>query len=658
MHDQSTLARHIALPRLRARSTPQLLARLAALLLLVTACAALWLTLLPARSTSVDVGTDGSLDVAYLDGHYTREWFQTRTYRWLNGDAEIRFAGGRNGNTVFVGELYSAPAPPGGALPVTLRANAVQVQLAVPETERTYRILFPPAALNGGELRIKLTSPTITPPGDSRALSVAIDRMGIRQIGGGHNAALQLVIAEMLALAALLTLLALNGLRGVALVATAIAAIALLSGLNLTARVWMAMAAWPLVGTLTVLNLASILAHRQLDRATGVLPAAEHTFWRSLWLIVLAAIGLRLVGVFTPGFEFRDLDVQALQLNRVIDGQAFLTTRSHEFGKGTTYYPSGPYLFVLPLLLVVPDLAFALHSMAAIVDGIAPLFLALLARELLMSRRAALIAAALLALLPIQFTAIWWGFYTNIAGQTLLLLFCWLLLRYSRLPSRWFALALWLSAILLLFSHIGVLLLATVSLGLGAALLWLPPRLSRQRLGQLASIGGLAVGFFAVTYLSVIVAPMLAQASSITFSDNRLTPEKLAEQRAYIRDILPVAVERAMGTILLLMLLPGLLLIWLQAKRPLARSLIVGWLATPLLFVAIEYAYLVQVRYIYFIAPLCCLASAAFLSKLGPGRAAVIVRWAIIIFVSWLGLYLWYRATALGIKPSLVPLTH
>ncbi|NJM05484.1 hypothetical protein HC891_03650 [Candidatus Gracilibacteria bacterium] len=312
---------------------------------------------------------------------------------------------------------------------------------------------------------------------------------------------------------------------------------------------WLAMAAWPLAGTLASLNVASFAVNRRLRRATATLGSAEQRFWRALWLIVLTAVGLRLVGVFTPGFEFRDLDVQSLQLDRVIDGQAFLTTRSHEFGRGTTYYPSGPYLFVLPLLLVVPNLAFGLHSMAAVVDGIAPLFVALLARELLMGRRAALIAAGLLALLPIQFTAIWWGFYTNIAGQTLLLLFFWLLLRYSRLPSRPLALALWLSAILLLFSHIGVLLLAVVSLASAAALLWLAPRLSRDALWQLASIGGLALLFFAITYLSVIVAPMLTQASDITFSDNRLTPEKLAEQRAYIRGILPVAIERAMGTI-------------------------------------------------------------------------------------------------------------
>ncbi|NJM05485.1 hypothetical protein HC891_03655 [Candidatus Gracilibacteria bacterium] len=231
MHNHPTLLRNIAFPSLGRLAVPKTRAVVSGLFLFTIAVVLFWATLLPAQAMSVDVGTDGSRDVGYLDGHYTREWVDSRTYRWLSGDAQIRLPGGRSGNTIFIGEWHSAPGPPGGALPVMLRANEIEVALAVPEAERTYRILFPPAALSGGELRIALSSSTIVPPGDSRALSIAVDRIGIKQIAGEYNAAFQLILAETLLLGAMVSLFWLNGLRGPALLAIGIGGVALLSGL-------------------------------------------------------------------------------------------------------------------------------------------------------------------------------------------------------------------------------------------------------------------------------------------------------------------------------------------------------------------------------------------------------------------------------------------
>lgn len=83
-----------------------------------------------------------------------------------------------------------------------------------------------------------------------------------------------------------------------------------------------------------------------------------------------------------------------------------------------------------------------------------------------------------------------------------------------------------------------------------------------------------------------------------------------------------------------------------------------AWLITPLIFVVVEYFYLVQVRYIYFLAPLCCLALAAVLARLWArqaGRPVVVITLALI---AWLGLFLWYNGAIIGVKMSLVPLTH
>jgi hypothetical protein len=267
-------------------------------------------------------------------------------------------------------------------------------------------------------------------------------------------------------------------------------------------------------------------------------------------------------------------------------------------------------------------------------------------------------AAGLLAALPIMLTALWWGFFTNIGGQALLLLLLWLLLRHARAPSGRSTALLFVALSMVLVSHVGVLILTATAGALTLALAWMRPRPSAAawRGLLLAGLGALAV--FALAYLSFVAAPMLGSAQGVLTNEGRLAPERLAEERAYIARILPVALWRGVGMLPFLALIPGVPLMLGAARRPLGRPLILAWLLTPLVFVAVEFAYLVQVRYIYFVAPLCCLAYAAVLSPLWErrlGRPVVIAALALIV---WLGVALWFNGAIVGIKMSLVPLTH
>ena len=122
--------------------------------------------------------------------------------------------------------------------------------------------------------------------------------------------------------------------------------------------------------------------------------------------------------------------------------------------------------------------------------------------------------------------------------------------------------------------------------------------------------------------------------------------------------ILPVAIWRGVGTLPFLLLAPGLGLIWLRAERPLGRAVALGWLLAALSYVAVEYLYLVQVRYLYFLAPLGCLATGAVLDQLWLRRSGRGVAWLVFGLVAWLGLALWFNGAIMGVKMSLVSLTR
>lgn len=626
--------------------------------LLLIAFASLWFSLAAPRSVTLDVGGAGSGDRIFLRGMYQPEVVNpgsaARTYRWARGDAEALLPVGRNAPAIFSADMHAAPQPAGQPLAFAMYAGKELLRFDVPEAARRYRILLPPASVERGVIRLRFASPTVTPPGDDRQLAVALDQVGVRPLPGPACPALAPVLAEMALASLIVALFWANGARMAGMLAAGLGATALLAGLNTVASGWMLAGVWPLLPVGATLVAANLAARRLLPR----LAPAEAQFARHLWLITLSGLALRLIGVSAPGFVFNDQDIQEIFLGNVLRGEVFLFVGSHEFARGNTFYPSGPYTLALPLLLLRPALPFALHIGAALADACGPPLLALVARELRLGRRAALIAAGLLAPLPVFLTAIWWGFLGNISGQMFLLLLLWLLLRYPRAPSRAGAAVLFVSFCLVLLSHVGVLILTVTAGLLTLGLAWLRPRPSATawRGMMLAGLG--AFGACALVYLSAAAPPMLASAQTIMRDQNLLSPERMAEHRAYLNYVLPVAVWRGMGTLPFLLLLPGMPLLLQRAERPLGRAVALGWLITPFIYVAVDYLNTMQVRYVYFIAPLCCLASAAVLGRLWERPAGRRVALAALALIVWLGVFLWYRGAVLGIKMSLVPLTH
>lgn len=619
------------------------------------AALAFWLTLLPARPLNLDVGTEGKGDSIYLSGVNQREKVRTRTYRWTQSDARLSFPTGRAGAAFLSLKMHAGPHSEAGPLPFALHAGADTLRFDASGDERVYHMLVPPSAYDGaGNLTVRLTGPAIVPEGDSREVALAVDRIWLRPVAAVGAPALGLVLVELLALGALAALLWANRAPPGRVVAGAALGVALIATLNITARYWVGVGVLPMAGVAAALTGASLLAWRLLPLADD----AQARFVRGLWYIGLVGTGMRLAGVAMPGFESHDLDIQSIFISRVVNGGLYLYESAHEFAGGNTFYPTGPYLLVLPLLLLKPTAAFALYNGFALVNACAIPLVALIARELGLSRRAALMAAALAAAMPMEVTINWWGFYTNLGGQVLFLLVVWLLLRVTRAPGRWEAALLFISLSMLLVSHVGMLALAGCALAITAALSWVRPRMSAAAWRWLIAAGLAALAAFVLAYLSVVAAPMLASSQGVLGDKSRLSAENLAEGRAYLLGIIPVAIWRGMGMLPFLALLPGLPLLWRAAERPLGRPLLAGWLLSPLIFFTFEFFYLVQVRYVYFMGPLCALALAALLDRLWAYRLGRVVALAALLVIASLGLVLWYKAFVVGLKPSLVPLTH
>ncbi len=642
-----------------ALALPRLHTAVLAVALAVAVFATLWLSLASPRAFTLDVGAIGSGDRIFLRSMYHREVAvpndpSARTYRWARGNAEVLLPVGRNAPTIFTANMNAAPRPSGRPLAFAMYAGEELLRFDVPAVVREYQILLPPSSVERGIIRLRFASPTVSPPGDDRRLAVALGQVGIRPLPVLAHPALALTLAEFTLVGLAVALFWANGARRAGMVAAAVGATGLLAGLNLVASGWMGLGIWPLLLVGGTLVAASLAARWLLPRVV----AAEARFAQRLWWITLGGLAVRLIGVSAPGFEFNDLDIQSIFFGNVLRGEVFLFVGSHEFAGGRTFYPSGPYTLALPLLLLRPALPFGLHIGAAIVDACGPPLLALVARELNLGRRAALLAAGLLAPLPVFLTAIWWGFFANISGQMLLLLLLWLLLRYTRAPSRAGLALLFVGFCLVLLSHVGVLILTATAGLLTLSLAWIGPRPSARAWRGLALAGLGAFAVCTLVYLSAVALPMLTSARTVVSDQNLLSPERMAVHRAYLNYVLPVALWRGMGMLPFLLLLPGIPLMLRRAGRPLARPLVLGWLITPFIYVGIDYLNTLQVRYVYFIAPLCCLASAAVLGQLWERPAGRRVALVVIALIVWLGVFLWYRGAVLGIKMSLVPLTH
>ncbi|HEU5100240.1 MAG TPA: hypothetical protein VFU22_14530, partial [Roseiflexaceae bacterium] len=524
------------------------------------------------------------------------------------------------------------------------------ITITIDDRPRIYRVLVPPSATPLGGLTVDLQSGTVTAPPDMRPLGLRFE-------------------------AATLDALAPSGLVWPAPAQALVSLLLLPVGALLLWRLQLPMRAIVAAITLAGVALAAVYHRQQLLTdsyvlrllvALVVLTAA--TYWllpiverlgawlappslmRMLWALTALACMIRLAGALYPAFDAFDLALNVDRLLKTLGGTLVITKRSIEFRNGITIYPPGPYVVLLPGLLLGLAPKLLVQAGIAIIDGCGALTTGLLARALGASGRAAILSALIYAAAPISLTALWWGLSAQAFGQALmspLALTILLALRRPR-PRNWASVGLLFSMALL--THIGVAILAVVWLGLA----WLALRLRGTtrpalwwRLTLVLAIGGLFS--FALIYIDVVglkLQQMYEVGEKVQTSG--YVPAYSLIARGFLIAFDPLG----------LFLLPaGLLLLWRRRLPHGGAELIGAWVGAVVLFWAIEMYSGLQVRYIYFLTPLACIMIGALLDRLAPrGVVARRVAWAVALLLLTQGSVYWLTSALTGVQMSMVPL--
>ena len=619
-------------------------------LLVLLALPPLWLSLVRAPALRVDVGVWG--DHTYLGGVNAIESSSSEDYRWTTARADLLLPN--------ISERYQLLRlrahgwrPAGGASPVVRLdvAGRGWGSVAMAPGMRVYSILLPRDG-SSPNIAVGLSSPVYSEP-TGRRLGVALDWVELRGVGPAAGPTVwqfggQALLLGLLAL--LLWALRLPGGWAPALAALLSAA---LVGANLRQPLWagQALAAWLALAAL--LLLATWLLGPWLRRALE--PWLSPTQARVAWALLVAALALRLAGALHPLFNAHDLDVHTGWLEAVSQGQLYLYSTPGEFRGQQTFNPPAGYLLLLPLGLALPGERLAVQAGVALIDALGCLLLLLLARELRLPGRAALLALALYLALPINMTMLWWGFATNALAQALGLLLLWALLRLIRRPTAGAAALFGAALAAALLTHVGALALALALLGLCVVLAWrrLSLRSRAALFGSLLLVGALGALF----YFSAAIGPLLGRrGAGLDLSQSFAKAWAARDLRASL-----IAAGPLLGFLPVTLALapPGLALLFgARARHPLLGPLVVAWLAVCLLFLAADFGLGLVVRYVYFAAPLVCLAVGGLLARLWGRPCGRLVAVALALLVAWSGTALWVAGVLERVKPSVLPLTH
>jgi hypothetical protein len=627
---------------------------------------------------TLDVGT--RRDRALLNGvHGPERDALGTTYRWTAGDTAIRLFTPRAPGPLVL-NFSLGWLPPDAELPRTIAlalGDQPWVELAAPNEPRHYAFLVPPDQPQRGRITLNVSSPTSVIPPDERPLGVRLDSLSIRWNPAAVALPTAGAIAAQWGLAALW--LALGRLLRLRRAVIAIGALALVIGLAVMSAVLMPLAPlWQQRLLVAGLGIAGVIgaAWRIVPR---VEPAASERFVRLLLLITLGALAVRCFGVLYPSFVSHDMLVNSGRLRNVQFGILTLFDRPSEFSRYIV--PVSPTAFVLTLpFTLIADRPLAMYSAYSLFDGLTPLLVGLLALRMGLKERGALVAAALIAFLPMYLTALYWGFVKQIIGQWLTLL-SFLVIAYGPPQRRmgWVLIGtLWVVNFLI---HPGGLLLSGVALGLfvlfglvsahtaaqpqplgivsGAERRMLPGRnwLAGAHMapwrGWLATLIGASVVALLIQYIDAAILTIGGRISGITSADST---NQLTDQSALLAQIW-VGLNASFAPLPLALAVIGIAVVCWRSRGP-QRLLALAWTASALLFLLVDVITAQQVRYGYFIAPLVCCGVAWIgepLLRYRLGRWAV---WGLVALVWLAGLMLWLDATLAGVRPSVNSLTH
>jgi len=637
------------------------------ILLWVLAIPLLWLSMIRAPALRIDVGSWG--DHAALSGVNGPEESSTETYRWTTARADLFLPNLSPAYRLLVLRAHGwRPTGPAPSLQLDLAGQQWStIQTTIPL--RVYRILLPEHTTSPS-VQVGFVSEAYSPPGDARTIGIAMDWIELRRVGSigfpaiwqllGQLVLLGLVLAMVGYVAYPITLSPHHPItlsRSVTLSRSIPAVLAILSilALNFSEPLWIGLALGQWLVLAIGLLVGLLIGGPRLERILQ--PWMTPVQARIGVALVLAALALRLAGAIHPFFDAHDLPVHDRWMRAVAAGALYLYSTPAELQNRLTFNPPAAYLLLAPIWLPLGDLRTAIQAGTALIDGLACLFLLGIARELRLNGRAALLGLGLYAALPINTTMLWWGFAANDIAQSVWLLLLWLMLRLVNKPTYRNALLVSVVAAICFLTHVGALVLVVAIVALLMLVgIFVLPRPAWQALWVAFGLVAVSTLLF---YFSAAAAPVLAQPPN----PNARTLAESFARGMQMRDLRLMFVGRALTlgfTEPLLALIPaGLLLLWQARNRhALQRSLLAIWISISVLFCTIAVSLGFLTRYIYFAAPLICLAGGVALQQLWRRPGGRVVVMALVLIIAFAGAELWFSGVFLREKPSLVPLTQ
>lgn len=581
-----------------------------------------------------------------VSGVYDLEADQRGDFRWLTGESTFALSQlGRGSATVL--SLRFGPPPP--ALIATTARITVGQQIAawpIDERPRTYYLLVP--ASTGRDAPISVQSASLVIPPDVRPVGLRFEAIAVAAVGAG---VVWPVGAQVFAQTALLLVGALLFVQ-LGVPNRAVGGGTIVLGILLgCAFVLLPLLYAPYVARLTLaLGLLLAATYALLPVVLQVAaPLGSPQTLRVLWGITLLACAIRLVGALYPLFRAYDLPLNVERLHNVAGGSLVALHRSFEFHGGETVYPPGPYLVLLPGLLVGIAPPLLVQVGIALIDGFSVLGIAALARALGLNARAMIVATLLAVAMPISLTSLYYGHTAQIFGQALMAPLALLVLRaFERGRGRyWVGAGVVLSVALL--THIGVSILAASWLGIvwliTTARRALPGPSWRRFTAMLITSGMIAM----LCVYAPVIAQHIAQLQQIgaQAAEGSNQPAYNLIARAYWISYTPVA---------LLLAIPGLVLL-IRFLQPHPRLVVGGWLAAVALFAGVELITGLQVRFLVFMMPLVAISVAQLTEHIpGPPVLRPALTGALLAAVIVQGCQIWYTGAFQNIAPSMVPL--
>lgn len=494
-------------------------------LLAVAAVLAIGLVYQLADSVGVRIG--GGYDAPYVRSFHDRETKDGASYRYATDRSRVLLPGTGARDSILV--ITAGPRPDGAAQPVRVVVNGIDLGQFTPAAGlNEFRFPLPASHYSYGSLTVDLIStPQLVAGKGKNMVPFGPQIAGVRAdaSGGGLVKPPPLTLLAWLIIAPLAYFLIRRlGLSsplaaGVALALLAVGAAAV-AAQRLDFALFAPRLAFLLALAYLLLIVNDLVVPRLFARGGATI---EPPTWRSLQLIALFPLALKLGGVAYPQLVVIDQPWHNLRFEEVLTGRFMEIYRPATGGiselpghwgvQGQIPYPPFLYLFGLPFYLWPLGKELSINIWSVLLDCARPLLVFYLARRLGANARASLIAAAVMGLTASTYLLHSWGNYPTTVSQWCAFLFLVLLVaRFHDLRRPWVFVGLLalLTATMLLYTVTAVFIGMLVVVLLGA-LLWRGGPNERR---QLVPLGALLAGASLLAFLAYyvqFVGPLLTQ---------------------------------------------------------------------------------------------------------------------------------------------------